>query len=144
VGLTFGGSITLPSTARRAGEAALGAADAEIAVAMAERDAAVAAVRASLAAALERYEAARLRLSAFDAALLRGAREEREAALASFRAGDLSLIELLDFERALARAETERLRSLLDAADALADLHAAGAGGPDLNETSFDGGDHDR
>lgn len=144
VGLTVGGSMTLPSTARRANQAALASADAEIAAAAAELDATVASVRAELAAALERYESARIRLSAFDAALLRGAREEREAALASFRTGELSLIELLDFERALARAETERLRSLLDAADALADLYAAGTGGSDHDEPSRGGGDHDR
>jgi outer membrane protein TolC len=144
LGVTLGGSMTLPSTARRANQAALTSADAEIAAAMAELDATVAAVRAELAAALERYESARIRLSAFDAALLRGAREEREAALASFRTGELSLIELLDFERALARAETERLRSLLDAADALADLLAAGTGGPDHEDASRSGGNHDR
>jgi cobalt-zinc-cadmium efflux system outer membrane protein len=143
VGLTVGGSMTLPSTTRRGNQAALASADAEIAAATAELDATIAAVRAELAAALERYESARIRLSAFDAALLRGAREEREAALASFRTGELSLIELLDFERALARAETERLRSLLDAADALADLLAAGTGGPDHEDASRDGGNHD-
>jgi cobalt-zinc-cadmium efflux system outer membrane protein len=144
VGLTVGGSMTLPSTARRANQAALASADAETAAAVAELDATVAAVRAELAAALERYESARIRLSAFDAALLRGAREEREAALASFRTGELSLIELLDFERALARAETERLRSMLDAADALADLYAAGTGGPDHEDASRGAGNHDR
>jgi cobalt-zinc-cadmium efflux system outer membrane protein len=143
MGITLGGSMTLPSTARRANQAALTSADAEIAAAVAALDATVAAIRAELAAALERYESARIRLSAFDAALLRGAREEREAALASFRTGDLSLIELLDFERALARAETERLRSLLDAADALADLLAAGTGGPNHEDASRSGGSHD-
>lgn len=142
LGATLGGSVTLPSTARRANRAGLAAADAEIAAAVAERDAAAASVRAGVAAALARYEAARIRLSAYDAALLRGAREEREAALASFRTGDLSLIELLDFERALARAETERLRGYLDAAAALADLHAAGTAGPD--ESPRTGDDHDR
>lgn len=144
VGATLGGSVTLPSTARRASQAALASADAEIALAMAEVDATVTSVRADLAASLERYEAARTRLSTFDAALLRGAREEREAALASFRTGELSLIELLDFERALARAETERLRSLLDAADALADLFAAGTRDADRAEPSREGGNHDR
>jgi cobalt-zinc-cadmium efflux system outer membrane protein len=144
VGVTLGGSMTLAATARRASQAALAAADAEIAAAVAEADATVASVQAELAAALERYEAARIRLSAFDAALLRGAREEREAALASFRTGELSLIELLDFERALARAETERLRSLLDAADALADLYAAGTGSAGHDESARGGGDHDR
>jgi cobalt-zinc-cadmium efflux system outer membrane protein len=144
VGPTLGGSVTLPFTARRANQAALAAADREIATAVAERDAELAAVRAELAAAFERYEAARARLSMFDTALLVGAREEREAALASFRTGDLSLIELLDFERALARAETERLRSLLAAADALADLLAAGTGTPDHDHASRSGGNHDR
>ncbi len=144
VGATLGGSVTLPFTARRANEAALAVADREIAAAVAERDAAVAAVRAELAAARERYEAARTRLSVFDAALLRGAREEREAALASFRAGDLSLLELLDFERALARAETERLRSLLEAADALADLLAAGTASSDHDDAPHGGGSHER
>ncbi|HEX6042676.1 TolC family protein, partial [Longimicrobium sp.] len=143
VGLTLGGSVTLPSTARRANQAALASADAEIAAATAELDAAVALTRAELAAARERYEAARVRLSAFDAALLRGAREEREAALASFRTGELSLMELLDFERALARAETERLRSAVDAANALADLYAAGAVGDDHDAPADRGGNDD-
>jgi cobalt-zinc-cadmium efflux system outer membrane protein len=140
LGPTLGGSVTLPFTARRSNQAATLAADREIAVAVAERDAAVAAVRAELAAARERYESARTRLAVFDAALLRGARDEREAALASFRSGELSLIELLDFERALARAETERLRSVLDACDALADLYAGGTESPDspAGEASHD------
>ena len=71
----------------------------------------VTAVRARIAAAAERYAAARERLAVFDAALLRGAREERESALASYRTRGLSLLELLDFERALARAEIDRVRA---------------------------------
>ncbi|MEJ7810261.1 MAG: TolC family protein [Gemmatimonadaceae bacterium] len=129
LGPVLGASVSLPFTARRANTAALLAADREIAAATASREAAVVALRADLLAARDRYDAARTRLSVFDAALLRGAREERETALASFRSGELSLIELLDFERALTRAETDRLRSRLDAADALADL-LAGAFGP--------------
>ncbi len=137
LGPTLGASVSLPFTARRANATAAQAAGADVAAAEAERSAMVAAVRAELVAARERYEAARTRLAVYDAALLRGAREEREAALASFRTGELSLIELLDFERALARAETERLRSVLDAADALADLLAAGtdAGGSEPHDT---------
>ncbi|HYJ78012.1 MAG TPA: TolC family protein [Longimicrobiaceae bacterium] len=136
VGATLGGSVTLPFTARRANAATLAVADGEIAAAVGQRDATLAAVRAELAAARERYETARVRLAVFDAALLRGAREEREAALAAFRAGDLTLIELLDFERALTRAETERLRSLLDAADALADLLGGGSGAPNHDDSA--------
>ena len=40
------------------------------------------------------------------------------------RNGELSLLELLDFERALTRAETDRLRSRIAAVDALTDLLA--------------------
>lgn len=127
LGPTLSGSITLPFTAWRGNQAAALAAERDVATAVAERDAAGAAVLTALYSARERYDAARTRLAVFDAALLRGAREEREAALASFRSGDLSLIELLDFERALARAETERLQSVLDAYDALAALYAGGA-----------------
>lgn len=132
LGPTLGGSITLPFTSRRGNQASAAAAERDVAAAVAERNAAVATTRARLAAALGRYEAARTRLAVFDAALLRGAREEREAALASFRNGELSLLELLDFERALARSETERLRSVLDAHDALADLYS---GGSDTSES---------
>ena len=52
-------------------------------------------------------------------------RQERESALAAYRTGSLSLLELLDFERALSRAEIERIRALVDAADAWADLLGA-------------------
>jgi outer membrane protein TolC len=73
-----------------------------------------------------------------DAALLRGAREERESALAAYRTGSVSLLELLDFERALARAEIERVHALLEAVDAWADL--MGAPGPS-EAPSLPGGD---
>ena len=72
--------------------------------------------------ARERYEAARERLAGYDATLLRAAGEERESALAAYRTGDLSLLELVDFERALSRAEIDRLRAGLDALTALTDL----------------------
>ena len=130
LGPVLGASVSLPFTARRANATALAAADLDIVAATVSRQAALAAVRGDLLSARERYEAARTRLAVFDAALLRGAREERESALASFRGGELSLTELLDFERALARAETDRLRSRIDAADALADLLAGALGPP--------------
>jgi cobalt-zinc-cadmium efflux system outer membrane protein len=127
-GPVIGASVTLPFTARRANEASLQAAEREIAAAAARREAVLAAVRSDLAGSLARYEAARERLAVYDAALLRGAREERESALAAYRTGELSLIELLDFERALARAEIERLQAQADAAHALADLLSGAAG----------------
>lgn len=137
MGPTVGASVSLPFTARRGRLAAITAADREIAAAEAGRQAAIASVRVELTAAYQRYEAARERLVLFDAALLRGAREERESALAAYRSGELSLVELLDFERALARAEIARLRSRMDAADALADLIAGAAGASEASHTQF-------
>lgn len=122
VGPVFGASVSLPFTARRANQAAAGAAVQEVAATEAARVATSAAVRGALAAARERYEAARERLAGYDAALLRAAREERESALAAYRTGELSLLEFVDFERALTRAEIDRTRAGLDALTALADL----------------------
>ncbi len=131
VGPTVGLSVTLPFTARRANRTAAEAADHAVAAAQAELAAARAEVRADLMAARTRYEAARERLAAFDAALLRGVRQERETALAAYRSGELSLIELLDFERALARAEVEQRRAHIEAVVALADLISGAAGAAD-------------
>ncbi|MEX2608679.1 MAG: TolC family protein [Gemmatimonadota bacterium] len=128
-GPVLGASVSLPFTRRHANESAELAAERQLEAARAARAAVVATVRASLAGSLVRYEAARERLAEFDATLLRGAREERESALAAYRTGNLSLIELLDFERALARAEIERLRARAQAAEAFANLIAASSGG---------------
>lgn len=130
IGPTVGLSVTLPFTARRANEAAADAADRGVAAAQAELAAARAEVRADLVTSRTRYEAARERLSVFEAALLRGVRQERESALAAYRTGDISLIELLDFERALARAEVEQRRAHIEAISALADLISGAAGAP--------------
>lgn len=116
-------SVSLPFTARRAYAAAASAAGQGVAAATAARQATVATLTGALRAARERYEAARIRLAVFDAALLRGAREERESALGAYRAGDLSLIELVDFERALSRVEIDRTRAVLDGLTALAELY---------------------
>lgn len=126
-------SITLPFTARGSNRASELAAEREVAAAIARHAAVVAALRADLSAALVRYEAARERLAVYDSALLRGVREERESALAAYRVGQISLIELLDFERALARAEIERLSAHADAAEALADLFAGAARAADFD-----------
>jgi cobalt-zinc-cadmium efflux system outer membrane protein len=136
-GPTLGATVSLPFTARTANRASLVAADREIAVAETQRAAALLTLRATLTSAYQRYETARERLTLFDAALLRGAREERESALSAYRAGELSLVELLDFERALARAEIARLRSRMDAVDALADLISAAAGDSNTTHSEF-------
>lgn len=114
--------VTLPFTAGGANRAALAAADQQTVVASTARQAAAIGVRSALAATRARYEAARRRAASFDATLLRAAREERESALAAYRTSDISLLDLLDFERALSRAEIERTRASLDALSALADL----------------------
>jgi cobalt-zinc-cadmium efflux system outer membrane protein len=129
-GPVIGASITLPFTARRANRGALEAAEREAEAARARLEAVRAVVRGELAGALVRYEAARERLEVYDAVLLHGVRQERETALAAYRSGELSLVELLDFERALSRAEIERLRAEAIAAQAWADL-ISGAAGPD-------------
>ena len=122
IGPTIGASVTLPFTARTRNRATAAAAAQDVTTATALRRASLATLRGRLRTARDRYEAARGRIAAFDISLLRGAREERESALAAYRSGDLSLIELLDFERALSRAEVERTRAIIDAASALADL----------------------
>ena len=125
LGPSLGVTVSLPFTAARSNRLALAAASQSIATARVARDASLSEARGRLDAARERYSAARERLETFDAALLRGARDERESALAAYRTGSLSLLELLDFERALSRAEIERTRALVDAADASADLLGA-------------------
>jgi outer membrane protein TolC len=122
LGPVVAAGISLPFTARAANRAAEAAADERTSAAVVARTATMAATRTRLAVSRARYESARRRFASFDAALLRGAREEREGALAAYRANDLSLIELLDFERALSRVEIDRTQALLDALTSLADL----------------------
>jgi outer membrane protein TolC len=127
LGPSLGVTVSLPFTAGQANRLGAAASEQAVAAAGAARAATQVAVRARVQAAAERYAAARERLAVFDAALLRGARDERESALASYRTGGLSLLELVDFERALARAEIDRVRALTDAVDAWADLTVGGA-----------------
>ncbi len=122
VGPSIALSFALPFTAPGAAGGQIEAAARDLDAAHATRRAEVAKARAELGAARDRYETARRRLAVYDAAALRGARDEREAALAAYRSGGLSLLELLDFERALSRAEITRLQTLTEAADALAVL----------------------
>ena len=128
VGPILGFAVSLPFTAGGANRATREAAALTAEAARQQRRATVAAVQSDLTAARDRYEAARGRLAIFDAALLRGAREERESALSAYRTGELSLLELLDFERALTRTEIVRLQSRIEAAEAYADLIAGAAG----------------
>lgn len=132
LGIVAGVSIPLMMTARPAGAARVAVAEYEVVAARADQRAAEAQLAATLARAVDRYDAARLQISAFDAALLQGARQEREAALSAYRNGGMTLIELLDFERALAQAEVARIRAQVEAADALWDFISASLGTDDL------------
>jgi len=127
VGPSLRASISLPFAVSGSTRAMNQAADLAVAEAAAERTAFATRLRTALLLARDRYAAALERLEVYDAALLTGARQEREAALGAYRSGELSLIELLDFERALARAETDRLRAAIDARFAYADFFTAAA-----------------
>lgn len=143
VGPTIGAAMTLPFTARGAGRAAIEAAEHERVASKAELRGSLARATAVLGAARDRYEAAMANARLFESALLQGAREERENALASYRVGSLSLLELLDFERALTQAEISRTRSLIAAAEALAELLAGASEVPERTgpATDLSGGD---
>ncbi len=125
IGPAIGFATTLPFTAGAANRSRAQAAELELQAEEAEQRSSLASLRAAISVARARYEAARTRLSVFENALLRGAREERESALAAFRSGQLSLTELLDFERSLARAEIDRIRARIEAAEALGQLYQA-------------------
>jgi len=131
-------SVSLPFTVGRSTRALTQAAALAVTTVEAERTAATARLRATLLIACDRYEAALARVRVYDEALLTGARDEREGALGAYRAGELSLIELLDFERALARAETDRYRAIIEASTAYAQLLMTAAGSP-AGETLSDG-----
>ena len=119
IGPTLGLSISLPFSNGSARRLAVEAAALAVDQAVAARAAVMASVRAELAIRAEAYRAQREQLRLHDSAALRGAREEREAALAAYRNGELPLIELLDFERALRQAEIAMLRARLDVASML-------------------------
>lgn len=142
IGPTLGVSLSLPFTSS-AGGALRRAAEQDLLAAQAERSAALAGARAELGAARDRYRVALENAALFEPALLRGAREERENALATYRTGSLSLVELLDFERALTQAEISRLRSQAAAAQAYAELLAGAAQPPEHSrpEPALPGGD---
>ncbi len=136
IGPTLGASVTMPFTASGAGRASRLAAEQDILAAQAEQRAGLSRARASLGAARDRYEVAVANAALFEVGLMRGAREERENALAGYRTGTLSLLELLDFERALAQAEVSQHRSRIAAAEALADLLAGATEIPDHTVTA--------
>lgn len=122
VGPTLGVTMPLAFTTGGSTSSLVAQAEARRTAVLAEASARRVALEAERRRAQVRLDAARARARAVDDALLQGARAERDAALAAFRSGELSLVELLDFERALAQADLGRLDALNDAADASATL----------------------
>jgi cobalt-zinc-cadmium efflux system outer membrane protein len=121
-GLIVGFSATLPFTASRANRSAAEAA--RLGLDAAQHGLAEVRRRVSIDVSQQvvRYEAARARIAALDGVLLVAAEQERETALAHYRAGTLTLLELLDFERALLRVELDRANAIRDAASVRAAL----------------------
>ena len=126
-GLALGLGTTLPFTARDGMRAGRAAASSAVTSAGASRTAATVSARGALRAARARFAAAIERMGSLDAALLVAAASERETAVASYRAGTLPLLDLLDFERALQRFEISRVLAVRDAAAALDALYGDGA-----------------
>ena len=124
VGPTIGVSVSLPFTARRGNQLALEAAELEVAAAAAAHNGAIAHARATMSIRAERFEALRQQLARYDTTLLIGASEERETALSAYRNGTITLLDFLDFERALRHAEVEVLRLRISAAAALVELYS--------------------
>jgi outer membrane protein TolC len=122
VGPVAGVAVSLPFTAGSANRAALGAATATIEAAEARLAAVQQRARGVLEAAARRFGAAIARAALFETGLLAAARAERTSALDAYAAGEISLLELLDFERAAFQIEIEGLHALMDATEAWAGL----------------------
>jgi outer membrane protein TolC len=127
-------SVTLPVPQRHVHNSQVSAAARDTLTATGLQTALVTRLRADTRAAETRFVAARQQFVAIDQRLLSAAREERESALIGYAAGELSLLELLDFERALARAEIQRLESYLEMVEVWTGLWRAAAEG-DHEET---------
>ena len=117
-GLVAGISLPLPLFDRNGGNIA--AAAAGIRAAEARRDAALAQATARIANARTNIDAARARVVALETAALPQAGEALRLANLAYRAGRLTLLELLDAQQALAATQNE----LIDARVALAEASA--------------------
>ena len=122
LGPVAGVAVSLPFTASGANRAVLTAATATAEAAAVRLTAVQARDRGVLAAGARRFDAALARAALFDTGLLAAARAERTSALDAYGAGEISLLEFLDFERAASQVEIEGLRALMDAAEAWAAL----------------------
>lgn len=138
VGPSLRAAITLPFTVGGSTRALNQAAELAVEEAQDQRTAGENQLRTALLTARDRYVVALEQDRVYRDAMLVGAREEREAAVGAYRAGELSLIELLDFERALSRAEIARIRVAIDVQVAYAQLILTAAGFRSPGITVFD------
>ncbi len=126
LGPALGMRVRLPLPGSAVDRRIARAAEADLAAVEAELTLRAAKASAAHEAGIAVLDAARERLDLLSSALLDGAPAERAAAVAAFTAGRLTLIELLDFERALSRITLERLDAQVAAAVASADIALAG------------------
>lgn len=117
-GPALGVSLSLPLFNRRAIAIGVEAAGLQHAAAGRHTTAVMNALRAGVASAYAQIDATARRMAGVDQQLIAAAREERQAALLSYANGDLTLAELLDFERSLSRSEVQLLESYDRAIDA--------------------------
>ena len=123
VGPAAGISLPLTFTAAGSTRSLVEEAEAQRAAVLAEAAGRRASLSALVRQAAIRRDAALGRVATIDGALLSGAQAERDAALAIYRTGELSLVEFIDFERALMQADISRIEALREAADAAAAIN---------------------
>lgn len=117
-GPALGVALSLPLFNRRAIAIGVETAGLEHSAAARNTTAVMNALRAGVASAYAQIEATARRMAGVDQQLIAAAREERQAALLSYANGELTLAELLDFERSLSRSEVQLLESYDRAIDA--------------------------
>jgi len=122
LGPVAGIAVSLPFTASGANRAAVGAATAATGATEARLAAVRARERGVIEATARRLGATLARVELFETGLLTATRAERATALDAYAAGEISLLEFLDFERAATQVEVDRLRALMDATNAWAEL----------------------
>lgn len=111
IGPVLGAAVSLPSTNRRSVQLAMEAASQDTLAAVARVRAVQNTLLTEINTALQRISAVAERIAGVDQQLINAAREEREAALSAYANGELTLMELLDFERSLSRSEIQLLQS---------------------------------
>lgn len=111
IGPVVGLAVSLPLFNKRSISASVSAARLDTLAAGSNVVAAQARMRSDIESAFAEIAATAQRMLTVDERLIAAAREERQAALTAYATGDMTLAELLDFERSLSRAEVQLLGS---------------------------------